>query len=104
MAYIRPRIPLLAESEKDLHDGRERALHLADIAGIAVPTLLIAGADSPAVIAAILAAIAAKLPQARRLIVPGAAHMLPITHPETVATAIRSFLDRTPAGDLRMFQ
>ncbi len=54
--------------------------------------LLIAGAESPPVIAAILDAIASCLPQARRVTVPGAGHMVPISHPEAVSGALREFL------------
>jgi lipase len=58
-----------------------------------VPVLLVEGADSPPVIDAVQAALAARLPQAARMIVPGAGHMVPITHPDLVARAVQAHLD-----------
>jgi pimeloyl-ACP methyl ester carboxylesterase len=43
-------------------------------------------------VGAILDAIATVLQQARRVSVPGAGHMLPVTHPEAVSDAIRDLL------------
>ena len=57
-----------------------------------VPVLLIEGADSPPVIDAIHTELARRLPQASRLSVPGAGHMVPITHPQIVAAAIAAHL------------
>ena len=63
------------------------------IEGLACPVLLLEGADSPPVIGAIQRGLAARLPQARRVIVPGAGHMLPITHATAVAAEIRHLLE-----------
>lgn len=49
------------------------------------PLLLIEGSDSPPVIGAIQEALAARLPQANRAVVAGAAHMVPITHAAQVS-------------------
>jgi lipase len=91
-AYILDRMPLVGESERDLHTGSERSLHLDALRSITVPVLLVEGADSPPVVAKILDAVATRLPQARRLAIPGARHMLPVTHPDTLAAAIRAEL------------
>ena len=56
------------------------------------PVLLIEGARSPAIVARILDALESRLPDARRVRIEGAAHMLPITHPDAVALAISPFL------------
>jgi pimeloyl-ACP methyl ester carboxylesterase len=59
---------------------------------VRMPVLLIEGGSSPPVIAAIQSGLAGRLPQARRAVVVGAGHMLPITHPHQVAEEIRRFL------------
>ena len=61
--------------------------------GITVPVLLVEGGDSPPVIDAVQSVLAARLPQVTRLIVPGAGHMVPITHPDLVARAVQAHLD-----------
>ena len=38
-------------------------------------------------------ALAARIPDAARLIVPGAGHMVPITHPDLVARAVQAHLE-----------
>ena len=66
-----------------------RALEAID-----APVLLISGAESPPVIHAIAGALAGRLPDVGRANVPGAGHMLPITHPDEVAGLIGVNLDR----------
>ena len=54
---------------------------LQDYAGIAAPTLLIAGSKTRAPTRAIADLLAGALPNARLAILPGAGHMSPFTHP-----------------------
>ena len=61
-------------------------------ARVACPVLLIEGAASPPAVAAILDVIADALPGASRVRVPGAGHMLPVTHAAEVSGALRDFL------------
>lgn len=61
---------------------------------IDAPVLIVMGEQSPPVIPAIAEALAARLPDVGRASVPGAAHMLPITHPKQVAGLIRLNLER----------
>ncbi|MFP4237693.1 MAG: alpha/beta fold hydrolase [Rhodosalinus sp.] len=63
-----------------------------------VPVLLMEGAKSPEYIAAIDAGLAARIPGARRVVIPGAGHMLPVTDPEDVVEEIRRFLDLPHKG------
>ena len=56
------------------------------------PVLLIEGAGSPPIVAAIHDALQARLPNVRREVVAGARHMVPITHPRQVARAISEFM------------
>lgn len=58
------------------------------------PVLLLEGGASPAIIGAISEALARRLPNARRQVIEGAGHMLPITHPDAVAAVAAPFLSR----------
>jgi pimeloyl-ACP methyl ester carboxylesterase len=73
----------------------DRAQLLPRLGQVRCPVLLIEGAGSPPVIADIQAALAKALPDATRTVIDGAGHMLPITHPQQTAAAIRDFLDRS---------
>jgi pimeloyl-ACP methyl ester carboxylesterase len=90
--YILARMPTIVASEPSILRREGRRLHLDDLRGLIMPVLLIEGAESPAVVGAILDAIATVLQQARRVSVPGAGHMLPVTHPDAVSDAIRDLL------------
>lgn len=59
-----------------------------------MPVLLIRGTASPPIIERIAEAIAARLPDVGIATVPGAGHMLPITHPAETAGLIGVNLDR----------
>lgn len=60
------------------------------------PTLLIEGAASPRYIAAINDGLMARLRRAERVVIDGAGHMVPITHPDEVAAQVRGFLETVP--------
>ena len=71
---------------------RFRALHsnLCD-----APVLLIHGSDSPPVMAEICEAIAGRLPDVGVASVPGAGHMLPLTHARQLSDLIALNLERS---------
>lgn len=56
------------------------------------PVLLVEGSRSPPALRAIHEALSGRMPQAQRVIVAGAGHMSPLTHPENVAGEIAAFL------------
>lgn len=88
--YILERIWIPVATEPALvDDGAKLLPRLPDLS---IPTLLIEGAHSPPVIAEINQQLASDLPNARRTVIEGAAHMAPITHPGAVARAIDGFL------------
>lgn len=81
--------------------AEERGVTLDDAPGLTVPgriealtmpVLMIEGSTSPPIVHAVHEALAARLPQARRVMVAGAGHMAPLTHPEGVAGEIAAFL------------
>ncbi|PIE08750.1 MAG: alpha/beta hydrolase [Rhodobacterales bacterium] len=81
--------------------GEERGVTVGDAPGLcapgrletlALPVLLIEGSASPAIVNRVHDRLAARVPQAQRVVVMGAGHMAPLTHPESVAAEIAHFL------------
>lgn len=75
------RIHLITAGAPTLHDDRAGLLVPGRLEALALPVMLVEGGASPPVIGAINAALAARLPHAARHVIPGAGHMLPVTHP-----------------------
>lgn len=63
----------------------------ADLARLSCPALFMTGALEPNSTPAMSEAMAALAPKGRAIIVPGAAHMMPMTHPEVVNAALLDF-------------
>jgi pimeloyl-ACP methyl ester carboxylesterase len=59
-----------------------------DPAEIAIPTLLVAGAESPGATHRVVARLAGRLPHAEVATIEGANHLLPLTHPCAVADLV----------------
>jgi pimeloyl-ACP methyl ester carboxylesterase len=59
-----------------------------DPSGIAVPTLLVAGSESPGATHRLVARLAGRLPHAEVATIEGANHLLPLTHPREVADLV----------------
>lgn len=85
-------MPFVRRSEADIADPATARPRPEDLGRIIAPTLVMAGADSPPAVAAIGAALAARIPGARRVVLPGLGHMGPITRPDAVADALRAVL------------
>lgn len=68
-----------------------------DLAGITVPTLVVAGADDVIVPAAEAAAMAAAIPGAGLVTIPGAGHLANLEEPGAYNAALRAFLERVDA-------
>lgn len=92
--YILARLPFVLAAEPALEGDRARLLAPGRLEALAVPVLLLEGAESPPMVAAINAALARRIPGVRRVAIPGAGHMLPVTHAAETAAAIRAFLGR----------
>ena len=86
---------LVVAGNRTLMQDGANILREGGLEGIDAPVLIAMGADSPAVIADSADALAARLPDVGRANVPGAGHMLPITHPHQVAELIGVNLDRS---------
>ena len=93
-ATVARQIRLVADTGPTLRHDRANILRDGGLEAIDAPVLLISGQNSPPVIGEIADALAARLPDVGRAQVPGAGHMLPITHPQQVAGLIAVNLDR----------
>jgi pimeloyl-ACP methyl ester carboxylesterase len=75
---------------------------LAALARLDVETTLVVGSESPAASRAVAERVARTLPRVRRIVLEGAGHMAPITHPDRVHAAIAAGLPPlSPSAALR---
>jgi pimeloyl-ACP methyl ester carboxylesterase len=95
-AAMAAQIHLIAANSPSVLEDRPGLVKNRLIETVKVPVLLIRGAKSPPIMQPVHAAIARRLPNARSIAIPGAAHMAPITHPGPVADAIAGFLESVP--------
>jgi pimeloyl-ACP methyl ester carboxylesterase len=77
---------------RELRSEDGYAFEPARFAAVAVPTLLLAGGDSPPFFQASTEAVAAALPDSRVTVLPGQAHIAMDTAPELFAGAVTAFL------------
>lgn len=75
-----------------------RADPRADLAAIAVPTLVLVGADDRTTPPRYAEAIAGAVPGARLVTIPECGHMAPMEHPEAVNAALREWLGSQGTG------
>jgi pimeloyl-ACP methyl ester carboxylesterase len=88
--YIVDRIHLVVAGGGAIEEDADGITSPDRLAGLDIPVTLIRGAETQPVIGAIHAALAARLRNATDHVVPGAAHMVPITHMREVADIIRA--------------
>ncbi|MFN0115134.1 MAG: alpha/beta fold hydrolase [Paracoccaceae bacterium] len=92
--YISDRIHLIGAGMPALDQDNGDILGKGRLERLTMPAMLISGGASPPVVHVIAERIAARLPEAGLAEVPGAGHMLPITHPAEVAGLVAANLDR----------
>ncbi|OYX43343.1 MAG: hypothetical protein B7Z02_09350 [Rhodobacterales bacterium 32-67-9] len=91
---IARRIHLVAAGHPALYEDSAGILVPGALETLDMPVLLIRGDRSPTIIERIAEEIAARLPDVGVATVPGAGHMVPITHPDETAGLIGVNLDR----------
>lgn len=91
--YMLDRIHFIVAQNPVLLDDAAGLLRPGGLEAVTVPVLLIDGLESPPIIEAVHAALAARLPRVTRLSVPEAGHMVSITHADAVAAAVQAHLD-----------
>lgn len=87
-------IGLVVDTDDTLTQDRAGILRDGGLESIDAPVLIVAGERSPSVIHRIADALAARLADVGRAVVPDAGHMLPLTHPDETAGLIALNLDR----------
>ena len=92
-SYMVDRIHLIVAQNPALLDDATGILRAGGLEGVDVPVLLIEGTESHAIIDAVHRALALRLPQVTRLVVPQAGHMVAITHAATIAPVVQAHLD-----------
>ncbi|MEZ5715768.1 MAG: alpha/beta hydrolase [Paracoccaceae bacterium] len=95
-AFLADRIHLIEANNATVLLDTPGILKNRRIEAVTAPALLIRGAETSPLVAPIHAAIAARMQRAESLSIPGAGHMVPITHPGETADAIGAFLDTVP--------
>lgn len=93
-ADVAARIHLIGAGAQALEHDRPGLLAPGRLEALDIPVLLVAGAASHPSIAAVQDALAPRFAHLARVVVPGAGHMVPITHPAPVAQALRAHLAR----------
>lgn len=94
--YMVDRIDFIPASSGFIEEDRPGICAPGMIERAAMPALLVEGDQSPSIMAHIGDLLEERLPDVRRLVVPGAGHMVPITHPAPVAAAILEMLAPLP--------
>lgn len=90
--YIMARVGLVPAAVPALYEDNAELLLQGRLEAVCCPVLLMEGGQAPTIISAINTALAARLPDNRRVRIKEAGHMVPITHPMQTATAIAGFL------------
>jgi len=78
-----------------LHHDSGGLLEPGRMARAAMPAVLIEGDQSPAMSGHVAASLEKRLPDVSRVIVKGAGHMLPVTHPDSIVAPVRALLARS---------
>jgi 3-oxoadipate enol-lactonase len=76
---------------------KERPDSTPTLATITVPTLVVVGGDDQLTPPALAREMAARIPDARLVVVPEAGHLSPVEQPAATTAALRSFLEGLPA-------
>lgn len=91
LSYMLARIGLIAVQTPVLLEDSAQLLRPGALEALDLPVQMIRGAQSPAVVQAIHASLGQRLPRAVERVVPGAGHMLPISHAAEVAALVLGF-------------
>lgn len=87
-------MPIVADVSAANFDDPGQIWRQGGVEALDAPVLLVHGACSPAISARVCEAIAARLPDVGVACVPGAGHMLPLTHPKQTGDLIALNLER----------
>lgn len=88
-------VHVVPETRPFLYDDTAGLLNAGRMEAVTVPTLLMRGAQTLPVVMATNKGLARRLGQVEEVIIDGAGHMAPLSHPVDVARAIGALLDRS---------
>ncbi|SDE86666.1 Pimeloyl-ACP methyl ester carboxylesterase [Paracoccus isoporae] len=91
---LRMQMAMVLDTNAALMADRAQILREGGLESVDAPVMLISGAESPPIVHEIADALSARLPDVGRATVPGAGHMLPLTHPSQFADLTRMNLER----------
>lgn len=91
-SYMIDRIEMVPAANPLTFDDRPGLLRPGRIEDLEMPVTFVDGGASHPVIAEIISTIGDRIPDAEWVTIPDAGHMVPITHPEMVARAVRDRL------------
>ncbi len=83
--------PAVMDCDSQVYDDEAGLLAPGALEALAMPVLVMQGGETQPIMSAVTRALAARLPQAQIRVVAGAGHMVPVTHPQEVAAALRGF-------------
>jgi len=90
--YIIDRIHLIPATNAVLFDDLRGLVVPGRLEQLRLPVLLARGGDSPGIVAAVNDRLAQRIPGAAAVSIPGAGHMLPLTHAAALAGPVRRHL------------
>jgi len=91
-AYMTDRIGMIKAGGDSVLGVGPDYIPLGTVAKVAVPVLLIEGAETDPIIMAVQQSLHQVLPHSKSVIIPGAGHMVAISHPAEVAAELRAYL------------
>lgn len=101
-ADVVARIPMIPRSNRTMMEDQFGMV--PRLGAVKCPALLLSGDRSPSVIAAVHEGLVAGLSRAEARVIPGAGHMLPLTHAAQIAQLVARFLSAeaySPSGSIR---
>lgn len=87
--YMTNRMEVIPAGTSLLYDDKPGLLREGRVEALDIPVTFVDGGDSHPIIEEIISRIGDRLPDAEWVTVPGADHMVSITHPDVVANGIR---------------
>lgn len=91
--YMADRIHFVPGGGSFLHADPDGVISQRKLEKLPMPVLVMQGQLAPEIIDTTNAAIARRVPNARRATIAGAGHMAPISHPQAVADELRKLLE-----------
>ena len=95
--YMIDRITFIPLARPALYDDRAGLLSAGVLDAVSMPTLVVDGGATHPIMTPVCDGLANRLPNATRLTVDGAGHMVPITHAGAFADGLRGLFSLSPA-------